>query len=76
MTKFAWMCATEAYQPEELLEHARLADPATFQFKYVPDAEALSQLQKALGTFRAFSKALSLEELPHTEQLAKEGVHR
>jgi coenzyme F420-dependent glucose-6-phosphate dehydrogenase len=32
------MCATEAYQPEELLEHARLAEEAGFDAVVVPDA--------------------------------------
>lgn len=38
MTRFAWMCATEAYQPEELLRQARLAEAAGFDSIVVPDA--------------------------------------
>jgi hypothetical protein len=63
----------------EVMElEGRLAplDPATFQFEYVDDASALSDLQKALVTFRAFARSLPLEVLPQTEQLTKEGVRR
>jgi coenzyme F420-dependent glucose-6-phosphate dehydrogenase len=38
MTKFAWMCATEAYQPEVLLEQALLAEEAGFDAVVVSDA--------------------------------------
>lgn len=38
MTKFAWMCATEVYPPEELIEQARLAEEIGFDAIVVPDA--------------------------------------
>jgi coenzyme F420-dependent glucose-6-phosphate dehydrogenase len=38
MTKFAWMCATEAFGAEALLEQARTAEEVGFDAIVVPDA--------------------------------------
>lgn len=38
MTRFAWMCATEAYEPEVLIRQAQRAEAAGFDAIVVPDA--------------------------------------
>lgn len=38
MTKFAWMCSTEAFQPEVLLDQVTQAEEAGFDAIVVPDA--------------------------------------
>lgn len=68
MTRFAYFCGHEQFQPEELVEHARLAEAAGFDFLVVsehfhPWVDDLGASGYAFATIAAMAQATNRVEI-------------